>query len=79
MKTAKVLRLLAPPAPSPKSISVQAPARLASRGWAPVYYPGEVNRCPSCGERHWRVGRVTAECAHCEMPLLIRVTGEDQQ
>lgn len=54
-------------------------ARIAGRGWAPVYYPAETNRCPSCSGTQWRVGRVTAECAHCDLPLLIRVTGEDQK
>lgn len=27
--------------------------------------------CPGCGQRQWLVGRVTAECAVCETPLII--------
>ncbi len=80
MKAAKILRLPrpAPLARPPAQDSVPDAARIVTRGWAPVWYPGETNRCPSCGERDWKVGRVTAECAHCDMPLLIRVDGSEQ-
>jgi hypothetical protein len=30
-----------------------------------VYRPGQVNFCPSCGRRHWHVGRASCECGHC--------------
>lgn len=76
MKAAKILRLPTR-SPAAKSRSVHAAARVTARGWAPVWYPGETNRCPSCGEQQWRVGRVTAECAHCDLPLLIRTVGTD--
>ncbi len=33
------------------------------------YHEGEVNRCPQCGNKGWHVGRMTAECSHCEHPL----------
>lgn len=33
------------------------------------YHEGEVNRCPQCGNKGWHVGRVTAECSHCDHPL----------
>ena len=28
-----------------------------------------VNRCPGCGKSNWHVGRISAECAHCETAL----------
>lgn len=34
-----------------------------------LYYPGV--RCPSCGGRHFAVGRVTAECAGCDAALIL--------
>lgn len=73
MKVAKMR-----PLPHPMIGAPTVMDHVVVRGWAPVYYPGEVNRCPSCGERQWRVGRVTAECAHCDLPLLIRSAGEER-
>jgi hypothetical protein len=37
------------------------PARL-SRGFIPLYHQDTVNHCPSCGHKHWHIGRATAEC-----------------
>lgn len=34
-----------------------------------LWHPG--CHCPGCGQRQWNVGRVTAECAVCETPLII--------
>ena len=34
-----------------------------------LYYRGV--RCPSCGSRHFLVGRVTAECVRCDAALII--------
>lgn len=28
-----------------------------------------VNRCPECGNSQWHVGRISAECAVCDIPL----------
>lgn len=36
-----------------------------------AFRSGENQRCPGCGERHWHVGRSTAECAVCGFPLPI--------
>lgn len=44
------------------------PARL-SRGFVPIYHQDTVNHCPSCGHKHWHIGRSTAECAFCETAL----------
>ncbi|MCI4588870.1 hypothetical protein MOK15_01940 [Sphingobium sp. BYY-5] len=40
-----------------------------ARGFSPLYYVGETNRCPSCTRQHWMVGRMVAECAFCGMAL----------
>lgn len=34
-----------------------------------VYRPRETNLCPGCGQSHWMIGRMTAECAHCGTAL----------
>jgi uncharacterized protein (DUF983 family) len=39
--------------------------RQALSGYRVAYRPGETNRCPGCGDEHWLVGRITAECAFC--------------
>ncbi len=44
------------------------PARL-SRGFIPLYHQDTVNHCPSCGHKHWHIGRSTAECAFCATAL----------
>ena len=46
-----------------------------ARGYAANYLPGDVNRCPSCGGRRWTVGRVTADCWNCGLPLPIAADG----
>lgn len=28
-----------------------------------------VNHCPECGGSQWHVGRISAECAVCDIPL----------
>ncbi len=50
-----------------------------ARGYAASYLPGEVNRCPGCGGRLWTVGRVTAECWGCGLPLPISADGVSHQ
>lgn len=32
------------------------------------YRPHETNPCPGCGQSHWMVGRLTAECAFVAPP-----------
>ncbi|HEX8534019.1 MAG TPA: hypothetical protein VF662_07620 [Allosphingosinicella sp.] len=54
----------APPAATPP---VQQPPPEQIR-W---YVPRKVNRCPSCGESQWLVGRALAECGHCALALPI--------
>lgn len=45
-------------------------ARASFERIAPLcYHEGETNRCPQCGNKGWIVGRMTAECSHCEHPL----------
>ncbi len=39
------------------------------RGYTLLYRPGEVSRCPCCGRKQWIIGRLMAECAHCEAAL----------
>jgi hypothetical protein len=39
------------------------------RGYAVLYHEGETNHCPSCGQSHWIVGRLMAECGYCETAL----------
>jgi len=34
-----------------------------------LYYPGEPNRCQSCGNGGFEVGRSTAECTNCGRPM----------
>jgi hypothetical protein len=40
-----------------------------SRAIIPLYHQDTVNHCPSCGHKHWHIGRSTAECAFCETAL----------
>jgi hypothetical protein len=37
----------------------------------PVFVLGRANRCPDCHGEAFTVGRVTAECAGCGLPLAI--------
>ncbi len=53
-------------------------ARLATRAYHPVYRPGEVNRCPGCGQSQWWVGRSTAECAFCAAVVPISADGGER-
>ncbi|ALJ14239.1 hypothetical protein [Sphingopyxis macrogoltabida] len=50
-----------------------APARcgLVGRVAVPVYALERANRCPDCHGEAFFVGRVTAECAGCGLPLAI--------
>lgn len=43
----------------------------ATAGFVLTYRPGYTNFCPGCGQSHWHVGRVTAECARCMTALPI--------
>ena len=45
------------------------------RGFQPLYYPGELNRCPGCGRSHWYVGRLLAECGFCGTAIALADTG----
>lgn len=47
---------------------MNAPA-LFNRPAPQLYWPGETNRCPCCGGKAWTVGRASAECAACDLPL----------
>jgi hypothetical protein len=44
-------------------------AQLMERALLPLYYQDTVNHCPSCGGKHWHIGRSSAECAFCETAL----------
>lgn len=57
-------------------VSIQRPlpafvALLGDRGEISLYYSGEHNRCPSCGQTQWFVGRMVATCARCDAALPI--------
>jgi hypothetical protein len=39
------------------------------RGTVILYYQGETNRCPSCGQTQWYVGRHVAQCVRCEAAI----------
>jgi hypothetical protein len=45
---------------------------------AVVYNSGIINHCSACGQSHWHVGRMTAECAHCHTAILL-ASGRTQQ
>lgn len=42
------------------------------------YRTRDTNACPGCGQSHWMVGRITAECAYCgtALPLHTGTTGQ---
>ena len=48
---------------------------IVGRGYHAVYRPGEMNRCPSCGQANWYIGRSMAECGNCRMPLALASDG----
>ena len=44
--------------------------RTATQSWFNaglriLYHEGTENYCPGCGQRHWVIGRLMAECAYC--------------
>lgn len=47
----------------------------ADSGYRVAFHPGERNICPGCGQSHWTVGRMTAECAFCATALPINNGG----
>ena len=59
--------LVPPPSHAP---AYGAKAR-STRFAVPLYHAGEVNHCPTCGLTGWSVGRLSAECSGCGMPLSI--------
>ena len=44
---------------------------LARRPAVPVFVAGRANRCPDCHGEAFTVGRITAECAGCGLPLAL--------
>jgi len=46
--------------------------RQAHTGYRIAYRQHETNHCPGCGNSHWMIGRLTAECAFCgtALPLI---------
>ena len=51
----------------------RAPTTPGRRGYQPLYHLDIENRCPGCGKSHWYVGRMSAECAHCETALPLAI------
>ncbi len=51
---------------APKSFRFR-PRRVA----VPVFVLGRANRCPDCHGEAFVVGRITAECAGCGLPMAI--------
>ncbi|MFZ5747849.1 MAG: hypothetical protein ACOY45_09360 [Pseudomonadota bacterium] len=49
--------------------------RQARTGYRVAYRPQEANHCPGCGQSHWIVGRMTAECAYCATALPLMMGG----
>ena len=43
--------------------------RQAHTGYRVAYRPDQTNHCPGCGQSHWMLGRLTAECAFCGTAL----------
>ncbi len=51
------------------------PFTAAHSGYRVAFRPGEQNICPGCGQSHWMIGRMTAECAFCATALPINNGG----
>lgn len=51
------------------------PFTVADRGYRIAFHSGERNVCPGCGQSHWLIGRMTAECAFCATALPINNGG----
>jgi hypothetical protein len=51
------------------------PFTTANSGYRIAFRPGEHNVCPACGQSHWTIGRMTAECAFCATALPINNGG----
>jgi hypothetical protein len=49
--------------------------RQAQSGYRIAYRQQEVNHCPGCGQSHWMIGRMTAECAVCGTALPLIASG----
>lgn len=62
------LRLVKPDRSYPASAAIAA-SLAGRRGCLPCWYPHGRNVCPSCGNQTWLVGRTSAECTSCELPL----------
>lgn len=41
----------------------------ATRSYIATYRAEGANYCPGCGQSHWIVGRISAECARCATAL----------
>lgn len=46
-----------------------SPIAKAQRGFRPLYHADTVNHCPGCGQTAWHIGRISAQCAHCETAI----------
>ncbi len=49
--------------------------RQAATGYRVAYRQQEANHCPGCGQSHWVIGRMTAECAFCGTALPLMAGG----
>lgn len=47
-----------------KVVEFERPRVVTKPSYVGRYYPGEVNRCPNCGNKGWIVGRLYAECSN---------------
>jgi len=56
---------------SAASILITDPLPVDAQPTGPLYYQGEHNICPSCGNAGFEVRRSTAECMHCGRPMAL--------
>jgi uncharacterized protein (DUF983 family) len=59
-----------------RPMPVRAPLLSVAAVTVPQYHHGEPNRCPGCGGQSFHLGRFSAECARCGVPMPFANAGE---
>lgn len=49
--------------------SIRPAIEPALMGYRIMYHRAERNHCPGCGNSHWYIGRISAQCAFCDLSL----------